>query len=95
VLNAYPDWKSHVVIAIIPADRNKATVVRVALRQKDRRIVPAWGARVVLSAPSTSASPPAGGRACPPRRAVEAVCRLRLRDDKVQRRSVTLGRRRP
>ena len=43
VLNAYPDWKiPGEVIAIIPAaDRNKATVkVRVALKQKDPRIVP-------------------------------------------------------
>ena len=49
VLNAYPDWKiPSEVIAIIPtADRGKATVkVRVALKQKDARIVPDMGARV-------------------------------------------------
>ena len=49
VLNAYPDWKIPAeVIAIIPAaDRGKATVkVRVALKQKDPRIVPDMGVRV-------------------------------------------------
>lgn len=48
-LNAYPEW--HIpgeVIAIIPtADRGKATVkVRVALNQRDARIVPDMGVRV-------------------------------------------------
>jgi RND family efflux transporter MFP subunit len=49
VLNAYPDWKIPAeVIAIIPAaDRGKATVkVRVALKQRDPRIVPDMGVRV-------------------------------------------------
>jgi RND family efflux transporter MFP subunit len=49
VLDAYPDWRiPAAVIAIIPtADRSKATVkVRVALREKDSRIVPDMGARV-------------------------------------------------
>ncbi len=49
VLNAYPDWKiPGAVIAIIPtADRSKATVkVRVALDNKDPRIVPDMGVRV-------------------------------------------------
>jgi len=48
-LNAYPDWKiPGEVIAIIPtADRGKATVkVRVALNQRDARIVPDMGVRV-------------------------------------------------
>ena len=48
-LNAYPDWKIPAeVIAIIPtADRSKATVkVRIALKQKDPRIVPDMGVRV-------------------------------------------------
>ncbi|MCU0970997.1 MAG: efflux RND transporter periplasmic adaptor subunit [Gammaproteobacteria bacterium] len=49
VLDAYPDWKiPAAVIAIIPtADRSKATVkVRVALRERDNRIVPDMGTRV-------------------------------------------------
>lgn len=48
-LNAYPDWKIPAeVIAIIPtADRGKATVkVRIAIKQKDARIVPDMGVRV-------------------------------------------------
>lgn len=48
-LNAYPDWKIPAeVIAIIPAaDRGKATVkVRIAILQKDARIVPDMGVRV-------------------------------------------------
>jgi RND family efflux transporter MFP subunit len=48
-LNAYPEWKIPAeVIAIIPtADRGKATVkVRIALKQKDPRIVPDMGVRV-------------------------------------------------
>ena len=48
-LNSYPDWKIPAeVIAIIPtADRGKATVkVRIALKQKDPRIVPDMGVRV-------------------------------------------------
>jgi RND family efflux transporter MFP subunit len=48
-LNAYPDWKIPAeVIAIIPtADRSKATVkVRIALKQRDGRIVPDMGVKV-------------------------------------------------
>ncbi|KGM56400.1 acriflavin resistance protein [Lysobacter arseniciresistens ZS79] len=54
-LNAYPDWQiPGSVIAIIPtADRGKATVkVRIALHEKDARIVPDMGVRVsFLEAP--------------------------------------------
>ena len=49
-LNAYPDWDiPGSVIAIIPtADRAKATVkVRIAIKQKDQRIIPEMGARVI------------------------------------------------
>ena len=48
-LNAYPDWRiPGEVIAIIPtADRSKATVkVRIALLERDDRIVPDMGVRV-------------------------------------------------
>ena len=50
-LNAYPDSKMPAeVIAIIPtADRSKATVkVRIALKQRDPRIVPDMGVRVAF-----------------------------------------------
>jgi hypothetical protein len=49
VLDAYPDWKipAHVIAIVPAADRGKATVkVRVAMEQKDSRIVPDMGVRV-------------------------------------------------
>jgi RND family efflux transporter MFP subunit len=64
VLNAYPDWTIPAeVIAIIPtADRAKATVkVRIALKQKDARIVPDMGVRVSFlekAAPTGAAAAP-------------------------------------
>lgn len=57
-LNAYPDWKIPAeVIAIIPtADRSKATVkVRIALLQRDGRIVPDMGIRVSFLDQKTAA----------------------------------------
>ncbi len=67
VLNAYPDWRIPAeVIAIIPAaDRGKATVkVRVALKEKDPRIVPDMGVRVSFleSAPAAGQEAPRGVR---------------------------------
>ncbi|MBJ7575840.1 efflux RND transporter periplasmic adaptor subunit [Luteimonas sp. MC1828] len=66
-LNAYPDWKIPAeVIAIIPtADRGKATVkVRVALKEKDPRIVPDMGVTVSFleRAPEAAADQPRGVR---------------------------------
>jgi len=49
VLDAYPDWKipGHVIAIIPTADRSKATVkVRVAMDNKDSRVVPDMGVRV-------------------------------------------------
>lgn len=49
ILDAYPDWKipAHVIAIVPAADRGKATVkVRVAMEQKDSRIVPDMGVRV-------------------------------------------------
>ena len=49
ILDAYPDWKipAHVIAIIPSADRSKATVkVRIALDQKDPRIIPQMGVRV-------------------------------------------------
>ena len=49
VLDAYPDWKipAHVLAIVPTADKGKATIkVRVALEQKDPRIVPDMGVRV-------------------------------------------------
>ncbi len=98
-LNAYQDWKIPAeVIAIIPtADRGKATVkVRVALKQKDARIVPEMGVRVSF----LEAAKPAAANAKPGVLAPAAA--LAERDGKdvafvldgevVRQRSVTLGR---
>jgi RND family efflux transporter MFP subunit len=67
-LNAYPDWDiPGSVIAMIPtADRAKATVkVRIAIGQKDPRIIPEMGARVAFLSdneqkPSDAKSPVSG-----------------------------------
>ena len=57
VLDAYPDWNipAHVIAIIPTADRNKATVkVRVALDQKDPRILPDMGVRVSFLEPENA-----------------------------------------
>jgi RND family efflux transporter MFP subunit len=99
-LNAYPDWKIPAeVIAIVPtADRSKATVkVRIAIRKKDARIVPDMGVRVAfLTAP---AGKPARAAASPGVLVPVEAVRVEgakgvvfvFANDKVERRSVTLG----
>jgi RND family efflux transporter MFP subunit len=100
MLNAYPDWKiPGAVIAMIPtADRSKATVkVRVAIKQKDPRIVPDMGVRVAFLSPEPAAGargPKTPGVLVP----VEAVrgegaqaVVFVYANDKVERRQVTLG----
>ena len=62
-LNAYPDWDiPGSVIAMIPtADRAKATVkVRIAIKQKDPRIIPEMGARVAFLGDNEPAAAGAG-----------------------------------
>ena len=68
LLDAYPAWNipAHVVAIIPTADRNKATVkVRVALEQKDPRILPDMGVRVSfleqLAAPGAAPGGAPGG----------------------------------
>ena len=61
-LNAYPDWHipAHVIAVIPTADRSKGTVtVRIALDQKDSRILPEMGVRVSFLAAATE---DAGGK---------------------------------
>ncbi|WP_300618652.1 efflux RND transporter periplasmic adaptor subunit [Dokdonella sp.] len=67
VLDAYPDWKipAHVIAIIPSADRGKATVkVRVALEQKDPRLLPEMGVRVSFleeaKPATTEVAPPKG-----------------------------------
>jgi RND family efflux transporter MFP subunit len=97
VLNAYPDWRiPGEVIAIIPAaDRSKATVkVRIAIKQKDARIVPDMGVRVGFLESKRARSGSAAGVLVP-------AAAIRTEEGrpvvfvyaggKVERRSVTLG----
>jgi len=100
VLNAYPDWRiPAAVIAIVPtADRSKATVkVRIALGEKDSRIVPEMGVRVAFLE-SKEAAP---GAPALPRGALVPAAAIRqdggqdvvfaVRDGRAERRAVTLG----
>jgi hypothetical protein len=60
VLDAYPDWKvpAHVIAIVPAADRGKATVkVRIALEQKDARMVPDMGVRVSFLGSRPDAAP--------------------------------------
>ena len=98
MLNAYPDWRiPGEVIAIIPtADRSKATVkVRVAIKQKDSRIVPDMGVRVGFLDRKTPGAPPAPVGVLVPAEAVRAEGDAHvvfvMADRRVERRSVTLG----
>ena len=71
VLNAYPDWRIPAeVIAIVPtADRSKATIkVRIALLERDERVVPDMGVRVSFledAPPPTANAPLATGVTVP------------------------------
>lgn len=65
VLDAYPDWTipAHVIAIVPAADRGKATVkVRVALEEKDARLVPDMGVRVSFleERAAPAAAPPKG-----------------------------------
>jgi RND family efflux transporter MFP subunit len=98
-LNAYPDWQipGHVIAVIPTADRSKGTVtVRIALDQKDSRVLPEMGVRVsFLAEPTEGAdSKPAVGVTVPTS-AVQASGETGvvfvLRGDIVERRAVRLG----
>jgi RND family efflux transporter MFP subunit len=102
VLNAYPEWKIPAeVIAIVPtADRGKATVkVRIALAEKDERIVPEMGVRVAFldaaaSTPSTAPDTPKG--VLVPAAAIVSrdgsQIAFVVREDSAERRELRLGR---
>jgi RND family efflux transporter MFP subunit len=69
-LNAYPDWQipAHVIAVIPTADRSKGTVtVRIAIDQKDSRILPEMGVRVSFLADASRepGSKPAAGVTLP------------------------------
>lgn len=98
-LNAYPEWKIPAeVIAIIPAaDRGKATVkVRIALKEKDPRIVPEMGVRVsFLEKPDAKADDQRQGVRVPSAAIVErdgeTVAFALGEDDAVERRALETG----
>jgi RND family efflux transporter MFP subunit len=98
-LNAYPDWQipAHVIAVIPTADRSKGTVtVRIALDQKDARILPEMGVRVsfLADAAQESGGKPAGGVTLPSA-AVQGSGTTGtvfiVRGDTVERRAVRLG----
>ena len=98
-LNAYPDWQiPGAVIAVIPtADRSKATLkVRVAIQQKDPRILPEMGLRVAFlaDAPAAAGAPIAAGVTVPADAVLasgEIGTLFVLQGDRLERRSVRLG----
>jgi RND family efflux transporter MFP subunit len=101
-LNAYPDWDiPGSVIAMIPtADRAKATVkVRIAIGQKDPRIIPEMGARVAFlsdNEPTTAGTEksPAPGVVIPAEAVVtsgSASIVFVVHGSTVERRAVRLG----
>ena len=103
VLDAYPDWRipAHVLAVIPSADRGKATVkVRVALDQKDDRLVPDMGVRVsFLSTRPKSEARPVPGVLVPADAVVVEKGPLEkswnvvfvVADGRAQKRSVQLG----
>jgi RND family efflux transporter MFP subunit len=99
-LNAYPDWQipGHVIAIIPTADRSKGTVtVRIAIDQKDPRILPEMGVRVSFLSESTQP----GGAAKPipgvrlPANAVQSSGAIGVvfvvHDSTLERRAVKLG----
>lgn len=69
VLDAYPEWKipAHVIAIVPAADRGKATIkVRVALEQKDDRLVPNMAARVSFLGKKTAIAQAPVGVLLPP-----------------------------
>jgi RND family efflux transporter MFP subunit len=71
VLDAYPDWTipAHVIAIVPTADRSKATVkVRIAIDQKDSRILPDMGVRVSFLEEAAKSGAEAGSKAAAPAR---------------------------
>ena len=97
-LNAYPDDRYPAqVIAIIPtADRSKATVrVRVALLDRDERVLPDMGVRVAFLEESTSAPAEQSDAVLIPSSAIASDSIgdfvFVVKGDRAERRSVTTG----
>jgi multidrug efflux pump subunit AcrA (membrane-fusion protein) len=86
VLDAYPEWTipAHVIAIIPTADRSKATVkVRIAIEQKDPRILPDMGVRVsFLEEPPNSSSPDSAASATRVHNVLVPASALSQRDGK-------------
>jgi RND family efflux transporter MFP subunit len=105
VLDAYPEWTipAHVIAIIPTADRSKATVkVRIAIDQKDPRILPDMGVRVsFLEERADSESDAAGSTVARSRAVLVPATALVQRDgrtvvfviddDRVRAQAVTAG----
>jgi RND family efflux transporter MFP subunit len=100
-LNAYPDWRipAHVSALIPTADRSKGTVmVRIAIDDKDPRILPEMGVRVSFLAdqPRTADAVPDGGVSLPTaavRGSGATGTVFVVHENHVERRAVRLGAR--
>jgi RND family efflux transporter MFP subunit len=97
-LNAYPDWQipGHVIAVIPTADRSKGTVtVRIALDQKDARILPEMGVRVSFLADPQDAGAEQPGGVSVPSAAIQTSGATSvvfvIHDKTVERRAVRLG----
>ena len=102
-LDAYPEWDiPGSVIAIIPtADQSKGTVeVRVAIKTKDKRILPQMAARVSFLTEPDKSAPQAVARVSLPAAAVQVhgatgTVFLVKEDGTVEKRDVALGLKTP
>jgi RND family efflux transporter MFP subunit len=97
-LNAYPEWQipGHVIAVIPTADRSKGTVtVRIALDQKDPRILPEMGVRVSFLAEASADTRAPVPAVSLPADAVEANGSIGVvfvvHDSSIERRAVKLG----
>ena len=97
-LDAYPEWQipSHVRTVIPTADRQKATVkVRISFLKLDPRILPDMGIKVTFlgdapdkkNGPEAVATVPAGGLRDEDGKKIVFL----VKDEKVERRAVTVG----
>src|SRR5580693_3457742 len=100
ILDAYPDWEipSHVRTIIPTADRQKATVkVRISFDKLDPRILPDMGIKVTFlgDAPKPTDTKTAQAAALVPQSAIHDDAGKKVvflvKDDKLERRAVTLG----
>jgi HlyD family secretion protein len=98
VLDAYPDWEipSRVRTIIPSADRQKATVkVRVSFLKLDPRILPDMGIKVTFLGAEQKKEPGAAPAILIPKSAVRDENGKKIvflmKDDKAERRAVTLG----